>query len=186
MKVSVVMSCYNHESFVSRAIESVIEQEFQDWEFVIRDDASQDETARIVSAYDDERIRFLGSDLHLGGAASLNQCIAQARGEYIAVINSDDVFLPPRLSIQLPILEENPTIGAVFAVPQIIDEQSQIIADGAHPYFSIFHQPNRNRFAWLNFFFARELPLSSKRPNTQRLLSAPRALRSSDAAVARS
>jgi glycosyltransferase involved in cell wall biosynthesis len=176
MKVSVVMSCYNHEPFVSRAIESVIEQEFEDWELVIRDDASQDETARIATAYDDKRIRFVGSSLHLGGAASLNQCIAQARGEYIAVINSDDVFLPQRISAQLPILEENAAIGAVFSVPQIIDEQSQVMTDGAHPYFSIFRQPNRNRFDWLNFFFARELSLSPKRPNTKRLLSASRAL----------
>jgi glycosyltransferase involved in cell wall biosynthesis len=154
MKVSVVMSCYNHEAFVSRAVESVIEQEFEDWEFIIRDDASQDKTARIVAAFEDKRICFLGSGLHLGGAASLNQCIARARGEYIAVINSDDVYLPLRLAVQLSLLEQNKTIGATFSVPQIIDEQSQVMTDGTHPFFFIFRQPNRNRFEWLKFFFS--------------------------------
>jgi glycosyltransferase involved in cell wall biosynthesis len=157
MKVSVVMSSYNHEAFVARAIESVIEQEFEDWEFVIRDDASQDQTAQIVAAYDDKRIRFLGSGLHLGAAESLNQCIARARGEYIAVINSDDIFLPHRLAVQLPLLEQNVKIGASFSVPQIIDEQSQVMTSGTHPFFFIFDQPNRNRFAWLNFFFGAEI-----------------------------
>jgi glycosyltransferase involved in cell wall biosynthesis len=153
MKVSIVMSSYNHEAFVSQAIESVIAQEYQDWEFIIRDDASQDQTPAIAAAYEDERIRFLGSDLHLGGAESLNQCIARARGEYIAIINSDDVFLPSRLAVQLPLLERNATVGAIFSVPQIIDDQSQVITEGAHPFLSIFRQSNRDRFAWLKFFF---------------------------------
>jgi glycosyltransferase involved in cell wall biosynthesis len=153
MKVSVVMSSYNHEAFVSRAIESVIDQTFEDWEFIIRDDASQDDTARIVAAYQDRRIHFLGSGSHLGGAASLNQCIVRAQGEYIAVMNSDDVFLPLRLAEQLPLLEQDTTLGAVFSIPQIIDDQSEVIGGGAHRFFSIFDQPNRSRFEWLNFFF---------------------------------
>ncbi|CAN5739099.1 hypothetical protein BH11VER1_BH11VER1_08620 [soil metagenome] len=153
MKISVVLTSYNHVRFVAEAIRSVLDQDYQDFEFIIRDDGSTDKTPEIILSFKDERIKYLGSGPNLGGAASLNECIKVARGEYIALINSDDVFLPHRLSTQLPILDQQTELGAVFSDAQIIDESGRVATDSNSAYRSIFGQKNRNRFDWLAHFF---------------------------------
>lgn len=152
-KVSILLSSYNHEKFVAEAIESVLAQDFADWELIIRDDGSTDHTSEIVTSFRDPRIKVLGSGPRLGGAASLNQCLEVAHGEYVAILNSDDAWLPLRLSTQVEILDGRPEVAAVFSQADIMDENGTTCADDDQFYCTVFNQPNRARKEWLRHFF---------------------------------
>ena len=84
---------------------------------------------------------------------ALNDAIRRSRGRYIAVLNSDDLFLPGKLRRQLQHLQQNPRVGAVFGWPAFINEQGQPYDDPAHKDHAVFHQPNRSRHLWLRHFF---------------------------------
>ena len=152
-RVSVLMSSFNHEAFVAEAVRSVLAQDWQDWELITRDDGSSDRTAQIVAGFNDSRIRHLGTGSRIGGAASLNECLRHAGGEFIAVMNSDDVLLPHRLSTQVAMLDRQPQTGAAFSHAEIIDEQGRPYAGDSLARGSIFNQPNRSRHEWLRHFF---------------------------------
>ena len=152
-KVSVVMASYNHEKYVAETIESVLSQTYQDFEFIITDDGSADRTVDVIKKFDDPRIKLFCFPQNHGACQAMNNCINEANGEYIAVINSDDAWFPNKLEKQVKFLEGNPDIGAVFSYAQIIDEESNSLADQEHPYQKIFIQQNKNRFEWLKHLF---------------------------------
>lgn len=107
--VSVIIPCYNSERYIVQSIESVIMQTFQQWEMIIVDDCSTDNSADIIKKYEakDFRIRYLKTN-EPSGSPSIprNIGIREARGRYIAFLDSDDIWLPTKLEEQLPILEE--------------------------------------------------------------------------------
>ena len=107
-EVSILMSVYNGEGTLGKAIESILSQDFKDFEFIICDDASTDGTAAILEEYraKDERIVILRHDSNKGLGASLNDCLALARGEYIARQDADDVSLPDRIRKTLDYLKK--------------------------------------------------------------------------------
>jgi len=113
--VSVIMSVYDGEKWLAEAIESILEQTFTDFEFIIVDDGSQDGTAEIVRSYEtrDDRIRFFQLKKNVGKAAARNHGIEMARGEFVTGMDCDDVSLPARLEKQVAYLREKPEIGAV-------------------------------------------------------------------------
>ncbi|MCY3864790.1 MAG: glycosyltransferase family 2 protein, partial [Chloroflexi bacterium] len=121
--VSVVMPVYNREIFVAEAIESILEQTFSDFEFVIVDDGSQDRSPEIIRQYErrDDRIRFLAFKQNKGKAAAKNFGIEAAQGQYIAGMDSDDVSLPQRLEKQVEFLRANPDIGVVGTRARLTD-----------------------------------------------------------------
>ena len=96
-KVSVIMASYNHEKYVGQAVQSVLDQTYQDFELVIADDGSTDRTAAEVAKFADPRIKFFPFSQNRGQFVTTNHCLRQATGEYIAVLNSDDAFLPTKL-----------------------------------------------------------------------------------------
>jgi glycosyltransferase involved in cell wall biosynthesis len=151
-RVSVIMPAYNHERFVAAAVQSVLNQTLREFEFIIVDDGSTDATPQIIASFTDDRIRFERLDQTTGGAAAMNRCIRMARCEYIALINSDDEFLPDKLKIQLKTLETRPDIAAVFSNAELIDEHGLPPA-GEHFYNGLFRQSNRTRAEWLHTFF---------------------------------
>lgn len=108
--VSVVMPTYNAASFVRETIDSVLAQNFRDFEFLIVDDASKDETVNVVGSYSDPRIRLLQQPVNSGTAAAVNLGYEAAQGEYIAHIDHDDIALKDRLQAQLGFLRKNPKI----------------------------------------------------------------------------
>lgn len=116
-KVSVIMPAYNTEKYVGEAIESILNQTFSDFEFIILNDGSTDNTAEIVKEYakKDKRIKFIDNKKNQGFIASLNQCLDVACGEYVAKMDSDDISLPERLEKQVKYLDENPNVGLVGA-----------------------------------------------------------------------
>ncbi len=152
-RVSVIITSYNHERFVAEAIESVLRQDMQDWELIIRDDGSTDGTASVITSFSDPRIRFLGSGPRLGASRSFNECLAVARAPYIAILNSDDAFEPNKLSTQLRFLDNREDIAAVFCRVSLVKENGEAW-EQPHPYCQLFEQANRSRHEWLKHFFA--------------------------------
>ena len=113
--VSVVIPTYNRAEIIGRAIRSVQAQTFEDWELIVVDDASEDETEEVVGAFEDTRIRYIQHVENRGGAAARNTGIRNSRGEYIAFLDSDDEWLPHKLEGQLQVFKENDeNVGLVY------------------------------------------------------------------------
>jgi len=123
---SVVMSVFNGETFLAEAIESILNQTFRNFEFVIIDDGSTDKTAEIISNYAkaDGRIRVF-SQGNRGRAESLNRGIDLSRGLYIVRMDADDVAMPSRVEEQIGFLDKHPTIGLLGGACQAIDARGQ-------------------------------------------------------------
>ena len=107
--VSIIMPSYNAERYIAESIQSVIAQTFPDWELVITDDCSSDNTAAIARSFSDQdqRIRFKVAENHSGIAGTRNQCIARAKGRYIAFLDNDDLWVPEKLEKQLRFMQEH-------------------------------------------------------------------------------
>ncbi|MDR0555721.1 MAG: glycosyltransferase [Holosporaceae bacterium] len=121
-KISVLMPTYNtQESHLREAIESVLSQTYTDFEFIILDDHSQDvDIEKIVRSYSDERIIFAKNDTNLGISKSRNKLIEMSRGEYLAVMDHDDVSVPNRFMKQKDFLEHHPNVGVVGGLADIV------------------------------------------------------------------
>jgi putative methyltransferase (TIGR04325 family) len=151
-KVSVILPCYNDDSFVAQAIESVLSQSFEDFELIVTDDGSTDRTADKIRAISDPRISFEALPENHGYSSVLNASIARARGELIALHCSDDVFLPGKLQRQVAALDADLELAAVFGKPLFIDKNGQPSAPLSNPFDGIFIDGLADRFAWLRFF----------------------------------
>ena len=117
-RVSVITIFFNGETYLAEAIESVISQTFEDWEFLLVDDGSSDASTEIAKQYVSRypgRSDYLEHPQHAnrGMSATRNLGISHARGEYIAFIDSDDVWMTSKLAEQVAILDEHPDVGLV-------------------------------------------------------------------------
>lgn len=123
--VSVLMSCYNHEKFVGEAIESVLDQTFPDFEFIILDNGSTDGSTQIIEDYEkeDDRIRAIFHKKNLGIPRALNELIDSARGKFLARIDSDDVWMEGKLQKQLEIMEQDDNL-IIWTEADLIDGDS--------------------------------------------------------------
>src|SRR5438270_280343 len=111
-KISVIMPAYNAQKYISQAIESILNQTFKDFELIIIDDASQDNTAKIIGdfARKDNRIIYLRNKENLKLSKALNLGIKKAQGKYIARMDADDISLPDRLDKQFSFMEKHQEI----------------------------------------------------------------------------
>jgi glycosyltransferase involved in cell wall biosynthesis len=117
--VSVIMPSYNRAYIVGRAIKSVLSQTYTNFELIIIDDGSTDDTAEVVKSFNDSRIIYVKHARNLGIASARNTGIDVSRGEYIAFLDSDDEWLPDKLREQLIAFEEAPSdVGAVYTQMQ--------------------------------------------------------------------
>ena len=125
--LSVLMPVFNSERFVAEAIESILNQSFKDFEFLILDDASTDKSIEIIKDFKnkDSRIKVFQNEKNLGVVESRNKLINLSKGKYIAWLDSDDIALPNRFEEEIKFLEEHPEIGMVGAYPEIIDENGK-------------------------------------------------------------
>lgn len=113
-KVSVLMPVYKtKEKYLRQAIESILNQTFMDFEFLILDDCPEDTRETIVKSYKDKRIKYVKNDKNLGITPSRNKLIDMAKGEYLAVFDHDDISLPQRFEKQVAYLDENKDVGVV-------------------------------------------------------------------------
>ena len=108
-RVTVLMPVYNAEKYLRPAMDSILGQSFEDFEFLIIDDQSADSSLDIIRGYGDTRVKVV-SEVHRGVAGTLNRGLALAQGEYIARMDSDDISLPERLSKQVRYMDEHPEI----------------------------------------------------------------------------
>lgn len=151
--VSVAMKTYQHARYVGEAIESVLSQSFQDFEVVVTDDGSTDETPEVIAGFTDPRITYERLPENVGVAAAMNATVRRARGELVAILNSDDLALPGRFEWQVAYLREHPDVAAVFSVPLQIGEYGEP-SDGFGSLFAIpFAEPDAPRTAWLRRLF---------------------------------
>lgn len=125
-KVSVIIPTYNRAAYLSDAIESVLCQTLKDFELIIVDDGSSDKTREIINAYSDQRIKYLYKE-NGGAASAMNFGIAKSTGSYIARLDSDDIFLPEKLEIQVNLLNLNPEYGLVYTQAYNIDEKGNML-----------------------------------------------------------
>lgn len=132
-KVSVIMPAYNAEKYIAEAIDSILNQTFGDFEFIIIDDGSADGTVEIVKSYTDPRIRFYQNEENMGVAATLNRGLDLAGGAYIARMDSDDISLPERFEKQVTYLGSHSECGICGSNLQIFssnqDERVTVYAE---------------------------------------------------------
>jgi glycosyltransferase involved in cell wall biosynthesis len=123
-KISVVMPVYNAEKYLDESIQSILNQSFVDFEFIIINDGSKDNTKNIIERYKkkDKRIILINNVKNLGLQISLNKGLKVARGKYIARMDADDISLKERFNIQVNYLESNPDIYLIGGSAIVIDE----------------------------------------------------------------
>ncbi len=133
--VSVIMPAYNAGRFLAPAIESILQQTYPNFEFIIVDDASIDNSWQIIQKYarKDKRIHAFRNPQNLGVSATANFAISLAKGQYIARMDADDVSLPYRLEKELKFLQQNPKAIAVSGQCLVINEKDQIIGRKTFP-----------------------------------------------------
>ncbi len=120
-KVTVLLPVYNGAEFLKEAIQSILNQTFKDFEFLIIDDASTDESSKIILSFQDNRIIFIQNDENLGLIATLNKGIFSSRGKYIARMDQDDIAYNTRIENQINFLEKNEDYGIVGTNFKIIN-----------------------------------------------------------------
>ena len=151
--VSVVIPSYEHGTWIHTSINSVLAQDWQDFEIIITDDGSSDNTVQQIQSIKDSRIDLKVFKKNRGAGLATNYGISRARGEFIAILNSDDYFAPKKLSTQVEFLRQHPNVGAVFGWPALVDEQGNTFEQTDHKDFGVFQVANRNRMQWLRQFF---------------------------------
>lgn len=130
--ISVVMSNYNTpEEYLREAIESILNQTYSDFEFIIVDDCSTDNSLEIIESYRDPRIVIIKNEKNLGLTKSLNRAIKSAKGEFIARMDADDISMLERFEKQVEFMKNNPSVI-------VCGSQTEIFGDGAYRYKNKF------------------------------------------------
>jgi glycosyltransferase involved in cell wall biosynthesis len=150
-RVSVLMSAYNHSKFIKESIESVLNQTYQDFELLIIDDNSTDDTFAIISAFSSSKIWYSKNQQNVGMVLNTNRLITMAKGDYIAIINSDDTWEASKLAKQMQFLEQQnqANLAGCFTLANTINEKSEVISL-KKPTF-IYQDYNKEQF--LAYFF---------------------------------
>lgn len=121
-KVSVIMPVYNGQEFLRETMDSVLNQTFTDFEFIIINDASKDSTEEIIKSYEDDRIVYLKNEQNLGVAGALNRGLENAKGEYVARIDADDIAMPERFQKQVEFMDKHPDVGVCGSHIRIFEQ----------------------------------------------------------------
>ena len=112
IKITVLMSVYNtKEDYLREAIESILNQTLREFEFIIINDASNEQTINILDQYNDDRIIRIDNEVNHGLTASLNKGLSVAKGEYIARMDADDISYPNRLELQYQYMQKHPNVA---------------------------------------------------------------------------
>lgn len=105
--VSIIMPSYNTDTYIRQSIESVINQTYENWELIIVDDCSTDNTDKVVKSIMDDRIVYLKNKVNSGAAISRNRALREAKGRWIAFLDSDDLWMSDKLEKQIAFMENN-------------------------------------------------------------------------------
>ncbi len=124
--VSVIIPCYNQARYLPSSVGSVIAQTCHDWEVIVVDDGSTDDTRRVALAFENPKIRYLYQP-NQGLSAARNTAIREARGEYLSFLDSDDELEPAFLQVCVEALTSDDTLAAVYAQTRFIDESGKVL-----------------------------------------------------------
>lgn len=138
-KVTIGIPIYNAEKYLRKAIDSVLNQSFADFELILSDDGSTDNSLSIIKSYDDKRIRLISDGVNKGISYRLNEQIENAKGEFFARMDADDIMFPNRIQQQFDFLINNPNVDIVGAYSVIIDETNNIIGSRTSSIPSSFY-----------------------------------------------
>ncbi len=130
MLISVCVPTYNNAKYIAKTLHSICNQSYGKIEIIICDNASTDETERIVKSIKDKRIHYYRSLENIGAAENFNKCIQLSGGQLISVYHSDDVYDPRIVEKEADLLMSDPCAGAVFALDTLIDENDRILGSG--------------------------------------------------------
>lgn len=152
-KVSVWLTSYNHGVVLKESIESVLNQTYQDYELIIVDDCSTDDSQEIIKKYaqNNDKIRPIFHEKNLG-ESKLSNAIDSLKGDYIAILHGDDKWDSRKLQFQVEVLDNCSEIAACFTGVNVIDSEGEILKNG-HVYTEVFKFENRTRFEWLRYFW---------------------------------
>lgn len=131
-KVSVVVPVFNHERYVVPAVRSILDQSFGDFEVIAIDDGSQDRSGELIKTIDDDRLTYTYQQ-NQGASRTLNRGIEMSRGEYVSILNSDDLYHCERLQACLDVLESDRSIQAVFTNLDLVDEEGKLMSTTRGP-----------------------------------------------------
>jgi glycosyltransferase involved in cell wall biosynthesis len=126
-KISVIIPTYNRSELLKEAIKSVLNQSYSDFEIIVVDDGSTDDTRAVVTSYNSSKIIYFFQE-NRGRSSARNRGIKLARGEYVAFLDSDDIFMPNKLELQAGFLDENESYGMVYSYAKNVDEDGQCLA----------------------------------------------------------
>lgn len=126
-KVSICIPTYNSARFLAETIESALAQDFGDFELVISDNASTDETPALCARYSDPRIRYNRFETLVGQGGNWNRCVSLAKGEFVALLHADDVYLPDFLTERVRQFAEASDTGIAFGAVELMDAAGQPI-----------------------------------------------------------
>lgn len=149
-KVTVGMAVYRGEAYLAEAIRSVLAETFQDWELLLVNDASPDNSVDVVRSFADPRIRLLENDTNEGLVAVRNRIMREARGTYIAWLDQDDLSLPSRLATQVAYLEEHPEVAMCGSWTQMRYESLDAAVTVTTDKFPESHERIRASMMFLN------------------------------------
>lgn len=132
-KVSIIMPVFNQEEYLKKSLESILNQSYKDFEFLILDDRSTDKSNAIIKNYQDKRIKVFQNKTRQRLAKCLNFLINKAKGKYIARMDGDDISLPHRLKVQADFFDKHNKVVLVGTWAKIIDKKERIIGQFKYP-----------------------------------------------------
>jgi glycosyltransferase involved in cell wall biosynthesis len=135
--ITVLVPSYNYARFLGDAIDSLLAQTCTDWEAIVIDDASTDDTPAVVTRYDDSRLQFVRHDVNHGHIATFNEGIARARGEYFVILSADDRFHATFFEQAIACFDAHPEVTLVYTDAETIDADGHVLGDVAP------HDPDR-------------------------------------------
>ena len=125
--VSVILPTYNRARILEKALKSVFAQTYKDYEVIVIDDGSTDATAEVIAKFG-TKIRYFAQS-NRGVGAARDRGLQEAHGKYVAFLDDDDTWLPERLEKQIPLLEEKPNLGFVYAMAEVVDDSGTLLGN---------------------------------------------------------
>lgn len=152
-KVTVLLTSYNHADYIKESIESVLSQTFKDFELLVVDDCSQDNSFEIINSFNDARLTAVRNEKNMGPEYAFDLLHKTARGEYIAIADSDNLWKPEKLQKQVDFLDAHKEYAAVFTRVDFIDREGNSNSTSQAQRYNVFNVENRSRQDWLRRFF---------------------------------
>ena len=124
-KVSVCIPVYNGSDYIAESIQSVLAQTYKNFELIVCDNCSTDNTREIVRGFEDPRLKYSRNEKNIGLVGNENRCLDLAKGEYVNILHHDDIMLPENLELKVRILDEHPKVGLVHSDVLFIDQDGK-------------------------------------------------------------